>query len=301
MSVENTSGGSNPGGGQSTSVPAAGGSGVGGGSAAGVNNPNLGTAPTVVDISEDTMVRLPGAKDPVRYGDHYRGFQSEFTKRSQEAANLRKEIAAAKQREADYQRRLQQASQQGQGQQTRQSKLQELAGQLKSLTYLNGEQAAGVVDHVMQEISGLNQELSRRDMALALMYKEMKRMGSTLNTLHSNHTNAEFDSKISKFVKDAGIPEKAVGWAKKLYLAYEGDDLDTEFPKILKQEWEDIGGVFRQTEKERVAAARQTPFVPGRGGQGSPSKPLGQEWAKKSAREISDALWPGMVDGEIET
>ena len=304
MSVENTSGGS-PAGGQNTSGQAGGGSGSGaGGGAQGVNNPNLGTggSPSIIELSEDSMVKLPGAKDPVRYGDHYRGFQSEFTKRAQEASSLRAEKAKLTSQIEDYKRRLQSGQQQpGQGQPAPQAKLAELASQLKSLTYLNGEQAANVVDHVMREIGGMGQELQRRDMALALMYKQMKQMGVTLNQLHSNHSNTEFDSKISRFVKENGLPEKATGWAKKLYLAYEGDDLDQEFPRILKEEWEGIGGIIKQTEKERVEAARRQPFVPGKGGQGSPSKPLGQDWASKSAREISDALWPGMVDGEVET
>ena len=299
MAVENTSGGTGQPGGNPNPQAGAG-SGVGGG-AAGVNNPNLGTAPTVVDISDDTMVRFPGAKDPVRYGDHYKGFQSEFTKRAQEASTLRAEKIKLTQQLADQQRRLQ--AQQGQQQrpEPQQSKLAALAGELKSLTYLNGEQAARVVDHVMQEIQGYAGELNKRDMALTLMYRQMKQMGVTLNQLHSQHTNTEFDSKIARFVKENGLPEKATGWAKKLYLAYEGDDLDQEFPKILKEEWEGIGGVIRASEKERVEAARRQPFVPGKGGNGSPSLPLKQDWARKSAREISDALWPGMVDGEVET
>ena len=300
--AENTSGGS---GGQAPiGAEKAGGTGASGaGGSLGVNNPNLGAGgagggSSVIELSEDSMVKLPGAKDPVRYGDHYKSFQSEFTKRAQETAGLRKEVAASKQREADYQRRLQQGQQ---GQQQRVSKLQELAGQLKSLTYLNGEQAASVVDHVMNEIGGLSKELSRRDMALALMYKQMKQMGTTLDRLHSNHTNTEFDSKIAKFVKEGGLPEKATSWAKKLYLAYEGDDLDQEFPKILKTEWEEIGGVFKTSEREKVEAARRAPFVPGKGGNGSPSRPLGQDWVKKSAKDIADAVWPGMVDGAVET
>ena len=164
--AENTSGGS----GASGQAPLTGGT-AGAGGAAGINNPTLGTgAGSVIELSDDSMVKLPGAKDPVRYGDHYKSFQSEFTKRAQEAAGLRKEVAAAKQREADYQRRLQAGQANRQGQPQRVNKLQELAGQLKSLTYLNGEQAASVVDHVMNEIGGLTQELSRRDMAIAFMY-----------------------------------------------------------------------------------------------------------------------------------
>src|SRR3990167_10703445 len=159
----NTPGGSGAGGNGTSGSQPSGGS--GGGSGAGqVNNPNLSGAggSNVIELSEDSMVKLPGAKDPVRYGDHYKGFQSEFTKRAQEAAALRAEKAKLTAQIQDQQRRLQAQHQPQQGQQNQQSKLAELGAELKSLTYLNGEQAANVVNHVMQEIGGLTQELSRR-------------------------------------------------------------------------------------------------------------------------------------------
>ena len=284
--------------GGNVSAPQSSGTPSGAGNGAGNLNVPANT-PSVIDISDDTMVRLPGAKDPVRYGDHYRNFQSEFTKRSQDAQRLRQQVQQAQQKIKEFESRQRQ-QQNPQGQPAQQSKLQELASNLKSLTYLNGEQAASVVDHVMQEMASSQQELHKRDTALALMYRQMKSMDQQLKQLYSQHTNTSFDSKITRFVKDSGLPEKAADWAKKLYLAYEGDDLDQEFPKILKQEWEAIGGLVRDTEKQKLERARQVPFVPGRGGNGTPSKPL-EGFAKKSAKDIADAFWPGMVDGEVET
>src|SRR3990167_4477661 len=138
---DNSQGGQAGGGNVGSGSQPGGTSGVGGGNSGGVNNPSLGSAPSIIELSEDSMVKLPGAKDPVRYGDHYRTFQSEFTKRAQEAASLRAEKAKLTQQLQDYQRRLQQGQRQ-QGQAPKPNRLQELAGQLKSLTYLNGEQAA---------------------------------------------------------------------------------------------------------------------------------------------------------------
>ena len=172
MAVDNSSDGQQGAGNTGSS-----GSQQGGGGAAGqVNNPNLSGSggASVVDLTDDSMVRLPGAKDPVRYGDHYRGFQSEFTKRAQEASTLRAEKAKLTAQLVDYQRRLQQGQQGQQGQQAPESKLASLAGQLKSLTYLSGEQAANVVDNVMQEMKAAAGELQRRDVALALMFKKMQ-------------------------------------------------------------------------------------------------------------------------------
>ena len=76
----------------------------GGQSAAGLGNAANPNAPQVIELSEDSLVRLPGAKEPVRYGDHSRGFQSEFTKRAQEAKRYRQE-AEKYQRELEAARR----------------------------------------------------------------------------------------------------------------------------------------------------------------------------------------------------
>lgn len=286
--------------GQGAGTSGAQGPSVGTSASANPNNPNLAGAKgasSIIELSEDSMVKLPGAKDPVRYGDHYRGFQSEFTKRAQEAANLRREKQQLQQQLQDHQRRLQ-----GQQQQQSQTpnKLQALAGQLKSLTYLNGEQASGVVAQVMEHFGEYDRDLQQRDMALALMYKQLKEMGTTLQTLNGQHTSTQFEGKIAKFVKDAGLPEGATKWAQELYLAYEGNDLDREFPRIMKERWEEIAGLHKAAEKQRVEQARRVPFVPGQGGNGSASKPLSFK-PNASSKEIADAFWPTMVNGETET
>ena len=292
---------SNSQGGQPTDGSGANSSGASGSSAGGgsqVNNPNLSGAsgaPSIIDLSEDSMVRLPGAKDPVRYGDHNRTFQSEFTKRAQEASKLRAQLQEYQRREQENQRRAQSQQQQQQRAQ-RPNKLAELAQSLKSLTYLNGEQAAGVVEHLTQQFAANEQELQKRDYALGLMYKQMKQMEQTVNGMARKNSSAEFGSKIGKFVKDAGLPDRANRWAQELYLAYEGDDLDVEFPKILRERWEELTGIHEEQRKARVDQARRQPFVPGRGGNGSPSKPLAN-YSRASAKEIADAIWPGAVDG----
>ena len=289
-----TSNEQNPAGGNNTSgSPAGQGSGAGGN----VNNPNLGTAPSVVELTEDSMVRLPGAKDPVRYGDHYRGFQSEFTKRAQEVSRLRQEHQKLQQQLQDYQRRMQAGER---PQQQAPNPSAELAQQLKSLTYLKGEDAAKVVEHITAQLGARDAALKQRDLALGLLYKKLQQVGQTVQQLNRVHNNSSFESKISKFVKDAGLPEKATNWAQELYVAYEGDDLDQEFPRILKERWEQLTGLHEEARKAKIEQARRLPFVPGKGGNGSASRPL-ENLAKASAKDIADAMWPGMVDGEVET
>ena len=267
----------------------------GSGSAMGVNNPNLGSASSVVELTEDSMVRLPGAKDPVRYGDHSRSFQSEFTKRAQETARLRKEHAALKQQNEDYQRRIAAVSGQQQAQPDETGQMVEA---LRQLPYLKGEEAAQVVQHLTQQFGKFGQELKTRDMALALIYNQLKEMGQTVSGLNKTSSNTQFGNLITSAMKAAGVPEQAREFAEELYSAYEGDNLPREFPQILKKRWEHLQGVFKTSRQQQAEQARRTPFVPGRGGNGSASKPL-TDLKGKSAAQIADMFWPGM-NGDVE-
>lgn len=279
---------------QSGNTPGSGNQPNGGGSYAG--NPN---APQVIDISEDSMVRLPGQKDPVKYGDYYRKFQSEFTKRAQAARD-------AEQRERQYQQQLEEyrrketawGQQQGQGQ--RPNPGQQLAEQIRSLPYLSGKDAAMVVENILSQVGQYDQALSQRDMVLGLLYKKLQSVEQGFKQIQSRHTMGDFETKIKKFAGNAGIPESAHDWVKELYLAYEGEDLDQEFPTILANRWQQLQNIWRESNRKRAEEARNQPFVPGRGGQGAPSRQL-QNLAGKSPRELADALWPGMVDGAVET
>lgn len=266
---------------------------AGGGTYAG--NPN---APTVIDVSEDSMVRLPGQKDPVKYGEYYRKFQSEFTKRAQEAQQARQQAQQQAARIQELERRIQQGQAQQQGEKP--NPVKELTQQLKSLQYLNGEQAAQVVESIMQQVGGYEQALQQRDMALGLMYRKLQQMEQGFKQIQSRHTMGDFESKMKKFASEAGIPDGGLDFVKELYLAYEGDDLDQEFPSILSNRWTQIQNMLKEQNRKRVEEARNQPFVPGRGGNGSPSRQL-QDFSRKSAREIADLMWPGMVDGSVET
>ena len=267
---------------------------------AGGNTPAGGlNAPNVIDLAEDSMVRLPGQKDPVKYGDYYRNFQSQFTKKSQEAAAAAKRSAALEAQHAEATRRLQ-AYEQAQGRQQQPNPTADLTAKLKSLSYLSGEDAAGVVNHLMQQFSTQEQALEKRDLAIGLLYKRLQEMGTQFQGIQSRHTQSDFDSKITKYVSDLGLPVESAELAKEIYLAYEGDDLDTEFPNILRNRWEQIQNIVKKQNQSRIEAARNKPFVPGKGGSASPSNRL-QNMAKMSAKQIADELWPGAVNGEVET
>ena len=239
---------------------------------------------SVIELTENSMVRLPGAKDPVRYGDHYRGFQSEFTKRSQETARSREQVATLTQQL----QRFQQQQQQQPPQQAPNPNV-ELAQQLKQLPYLKGEDAARLTEHIANQLAERDKSLEQRDLAISLMYKQMKQLASQVTQLTGRTTNSDFDSKMATFAKQGGnLP---INFVKELYMAYEGDDLDAEFPRILRERVNELNGHFKNAEKTRVELARRQPFVPGKGGNGSAGKPL--NLARASSKQLADAFFPG--------
>lgn len=262
----------------------------------------VGTAPgtpQVIDLTDDSMVRVPGQKDPVKYGEYYRGFQSQFTRKAQEAARaaersqqLEQAIRERDERLAYFQRQQQSAQQAAPGQALREK--------LAQLPYLSGQQAAEVIEHVGGQFEQFGQALQERDAALVLLTRQLMQVNQVVNSLKDRTSTSDFDGKIHSYVESLGLPNEAEELAKEIYLAYEGDDLDDEFPQILRTRWEQIENAIRQRDRQKVEAARRGPFVPGKGGAGTPSSPL-NNLSRASARDIAESLWPGMVDGGPET
>ena len=106
----------------------------------------------------------------------------------------------------------------------------------------------------------------------------------------------DFDGKISNWLKEGGYPSEAADLAKEIYLAYEGDDLDNEFPQIFANRWEQIQQIIDSQRKAKVEAARR-PLLPGRGGNGVASKPIGLK-GNESSKQLADTLWDAMQAGE---
>lgn len=250
--------------------------------------PSSVAEPSVIDVDDNALIRVKGSDKPVKFGEHVKGFQAQHTRAAQKAAQLEKELVAERQRRSDYERRVQQATGQGGNQPNPGNQLLE---QLKALPYLSGEQAVGVVE-------GITQQIKQRDMVTLALVQQIKQMKGVLDGLNQSHVMSGFDSKVNRWVKEANIPAEATEWVKKLYLAYEGDDLDQEFPAILKGEWENLN---RLITSQRDAAARKARedrlFVPGRGGNAGPNKPI-QLKGSESPKDLADKLWEQFNESE---
>lgn len=241
-------------------------------------DPSAEPAPTPLEVAEDTLIQIKGQPKPVKFGEYGKGFQSQFTKASQRAAQLERELQTERQQRQQYeqerQRQSQQQSQPGQP---------DVFDALKQLPYLTGQDAAQVV----QQIGSAFQQ---RDQVILAALKKIQQMEQLLGGLNENHTSQQFEGKISKMLTEGGFPPEAADLAKEIYLAYEGDDLDSEFPRIFAERWAQVQKILETMRQQKVASARRSPFVPGKGGQGNPSKPLDIK-ANASAREVAEQLW----------
>jgi hypothetical protein len=253
----------------------AGGADIGGGAA---DSPS---EPAVVDIpGDDALVKYPGTDKPVPF-KNLRNFQAQWTRESQRRAEVERKLAERDAQLQRYEQERQAAARQGAAKQGGQSDVYEA---LRQLPYLDGEAAVQVVQKIQQDFAA-------RDNILLQMAQRMQAMQRTLGQVNETYTNQGFDSKISRWLSEGNYPQEYSDLAKEIYLAYEGDDLDYEFPRIFAERVEQIEKAFEARRNAKVQAQRQNRFVPGKGGVAGPSKPLTFKGGE-SAKEIADALFP---------
>lgn len=267
-----------------------GGTPVSGGSPSPTSGAATPATPSRIEVDgDDTPIYIKGQDKPFSAKD-VRGFQAQFTRASQEAARLKAELAREKAQREAFERQRQQA-----GQPQQENPLNEFLGQIKSLPYLSGEQAANVISQI---VSGTGEQLRQRDAVLYAALQQMKQMRDTLNGLNQSHVSSTFEAKISKWLTDGGYPPEAADLAKEIYLAYEGDDLDQEFPGIFKARWEQLNRILNAQRDAAARKARESrQFVPGKGGQAGPSSPL-QLKGNESAKDVAERLWASLDGSE---
>ena len=273
----------------------------------GTHGPEKGTgAPAVsvtpAELTDDTLVRIPGQDQPVKYGELYKRLQADHTRKTTEAAKLR---AALDKERADW----------GTQRQSEESNLKQLAAQLlqrqsrstepnpldsiRELPYVDGKTAAGIVQLFQEQgIAPIVGAIQERDKVIQYLHQQVLSLAQAVNAIRGQGAEQAFDVKINGWLKDLDLPAEAADLAKEIYVAYEGDDLDQEFPDILKKRWESVVNAIRKLDKTRVDMAKKARFeVPGKGGAGVAGKLKGLR-GDESAKETSDYLWEMMQGGE---
>lgn len=251
--------------------------------------------PAPVELGDDTPVRWPGEKEPIRYGDLAKRLQADYTKKTQsfsrQQQELNQQIRQQQEQIAAERARLEQIAasllqrQNGQPQ-------DEFLAQLTGKPYIDGQTAAALYKELKENGLGqVFQEIQKRDQVNQMLYGEVMNLRKEMQALRGNHVNQQFEGKINRWLTEGGYPPEAAELAKEIYLAYEGDDLDNEFPTIFQNRWNQLQNIFRSQQQQKVEAAKKRPFsLPGKGGNGTPGKTIGLK-GNESPREAADFLW----------
>lgn len=263
------------------------------------------TTPTARDFSDDDLVRVPGQKDPVRYGDLYKRLQSDYTRKTQAAAKREAELAkreeATKSQES-YLKNLAATLLAKQNAGVSSQKEDNLLAKLEQLQYLDGKTAAQMLREIQSKGFGpIVQAIQDRDTIIQQLHQRALQHEQLIRSLMGRHADTEFDGKIKRWLNEGGYPPEAIDLAKEIYTAYEGDDLDEEFPGIFQKRWNQIQTILRNQDKAKVEAAKKRPFqFPTKGGNGTASKPIGLK-GNESPSEVADQLWEALSGGRSET
>lgn len=282
------------------SSPLGGGTGAGGVSEGITAGAGAGTGSTTpYELTPDTMVNYQG--QPVKYGDLSKRIQADYTRKTQQAAAIQAQVARERQSIQAERARLEgiaaslvsrQQGQQGQG--NNDPFLEELG----KAEYIDGKTAVKLVQQLQQSgFAPIAAAIGERDKVITQMYQHIVRLSQQVNQMGSRFGNQDFDGKINKWLSDGGYPAEAADLAKEIYLAYEGDDLDNEFPQIFESRWNQIQLILDNQRKQKVEAARRSPMLPGRGGNGSAARPIGLK-GNESPKAVADLLWDAMQAGD---
>ena len=236
--------------------------------------PNPGASADVSDWDENRQFRVNGKV--VKAGDYVKGFQSQFTKASQELAKLKKERAAEL---AELQRFRQAANPQAQDPNAGGGAMLQ---EIENAAFIDGKTMGGVI----RDLQG---GIRERDMVMMAMGQKLQQMERILGELHGTSLNQNHETKLRGWLKNLGLDQDqdAFELADLIYRGYEGDSLDEEFPQIFEQRWKQMQNAVQRRLAAERARARNLPFTPGKGGNAGPGKPQGLR-GNESPKELAD-------------
>lgn len=272
--------------------------GSGGGAAPGGAGGAGGTggSSTVYDLTADSMVRIPGEKEPVKWGDYSSRYvpKSEYTKTTQ---SYSQQIQQRDQQLQQLQQRIQQA--QSAQAQPQANPIGQTLQALMDKPYVTGREAATLVAQVLQNgIQPLQSALQQRDQLLTLLWQRLQAVDGIATNLNTQTRDQQFKQKLAGWKKDLELPDDpdVDEFLQDVYLSHEGNDLDQEFPAMVKARWGALQRIINAANNKKVDEARAARFNPALkrgGGNATPGKPL-RSSGFKDAKQIADELWDSL-------
>ncbi len=286
------SGGSAP---SAPAAPSGPGPGDGGGAA----------TPSPISLTPESLIQAPGLDKPVKYGEFIGGYVSkaDFTRAQQRVAAERDAAQKALQ---DQEQRFRAAAQQilhrmggaggaNSGAAPQAGSLEATLSQLEAAPYVDGPTAANLVRNLVQtSVMPLATAIQQRDKALGILWQRLQQLDGTVGTLRNRTSEGDFQTKLSRVKTDLGLPDDPAinELLQDIYLSHEGEDLDREFPTLVKQRFEGLRTLVRALDKREADEARASRMgLPGKGGNATPGRTLRRGF--QTPAEIADQLWPG--------
>jgi hypothetical protein len=233
--------------------------------------------PTPIDLDDNALIRIKGAKDPVKFGEHVKGLQAQMTKAAQRAAQFERQLQAEREARSRAEAAAQQRSNPAQ------AGGEDVFAALRALPYLKGEDA-------VQLVREIGEEIRQRDYVTLAALKKLNEIQGYVNELRTSSSESAHEAKLKSWLADWGYPTEAFDLAKTVYAAWEGEDLDSEFQNIFEQHWQLAEKVIDARRQAKLDSARKPRFVPGRGGDVKPSRPLDIK-AEASSKQVADELF----------
>ena len=257
-------------------------------------------SPTIFDLSDDSLVRVKGQGEPVKFGELSKRQQADYTRKTQQAQQLQATAARERQQLAAERSRLEGIAaslvqrQQGRGGE----QVDPFMAELGAAEFIDGKTAVKLVQALQSGgFEPIANAIKERDKVISQLYQHVVQLSNTVKEMGGRFGQTDFDGKINRWLEEGGYPAEAADLAKEIYLAYEGEDLDNEFPQIFQQRWNQIQSILDKQRQAKVEAARRQPMLPGRGGNGAASKPIGLK-GNENAKTLADTLWDAMQAGE---
>lgn len=251
---------------------------------------------------------VPGEKAPIKAKDLYNRLRAGVTKTEQQFKKEREAFEAERQKyqaetRAERQR-LEQIAATLMSQQQGREAPDEFLAELSGKQYLDGMTGAKLVQYLRKqtatERAQLVEHINKQNQVIVAIVGKLKELGGHVTEFHSTAEQTRQQKQIDAALKAAGLDDDARDLASELLAAYEGDDLEVEFPNLLKGRWNQIEAAIRNRDKAKVARLKQPSAFAARGGDGAAAR--GAKFTgKESAREMADKLWSEMEGTEADS
>jgi hypothetical protein len=246
---------------------------------------------SIFDLTPDSMVRVPGQANPVKWADYQRGYipQSEFTKKTQAHAEAVKaweaEKAAATEKLLGEARKMAEARNAGGGQQ-QQDPLAELRGQ----DYINGKTAASILEAIQQRgIQPIVAAIGERDKVITQLHGELQKLSGVIQQMQQTSGMSALKQRLGTTRQSLELPDDpaAMEYLEDLYSSHDGEDWDSQFDSAAKTKLDKLRNMFRAMDKQAAEKARKR-LIAGGGGNAVPGGKLNEGF--KSPAQVADSM-----------